>query len=136
MKKLLLILTLFLSVFVSDVDAQTQQHKGWTIENPQDWGSFQWGVTRTTYPDAAGYYYYYILVYSNSAFNNNSLATTYIKNINIDMHLTGYQSINIYLTHATCDYVSVQIAYFWSYSPYCTFTLTFDSAIPYSNSEF
>jgi len=48
MKKFLLslILILGLSSF-SSVEAQTVTHKSWVVENPDQWGSFYWSVTRT-----------------------------------------------------------------------------------------
>jgi hypothetical protein len=149
MKKFLF--TIMLSLFTVFGYGQLIGHKNWTVENPGEWGSFYWAVTRSAYADSHGKYYYYVYFFSNSYFNTKSdgrtydEASTYIKGVKIYMYenrkyrnsLTLFNTVVVDIPGRTCDWVYDQRAYgawFYSTSPYNTFKITFQraSAFDYS----
>ena len=152
MKKFLLTLILILGLGqCSSVEAQTVRHKNWVVENESQWGSFYWCVTRTTNSDVNGKYWYYVYASSNSLFNRKvngkyERAITYVRNVNVYMdeykindygYVVNFNTVNVNLSHFTCDYnvnSNYYIAYFWSYKKYNKFRLTFDRATPYDKS--
>jgi len=155
MKQFLLTLILLLGLSsYSSVEAQTVTQQDWKIENEGQWGSFYWSVVRTNSRDANGKYWYYVYAASNSLFNSKSngydydKAITYVRNVNIYMYeykmykdgsKTHFNTVNVNLSHFTCDYkvdLNYYIAYFWSYREYNKFKLTFDKVTPYDNSYY
>lgn len=145
MKKLFLILLVFLlSAFTSDY-IQTSVHQDWKLENAGEWGSFYWKIDRSDYADNQGAYWYYLYFYSNSLFatqtdGNYDKAITYIKNVKISMYEyksdgTVYSTVYLDLPAVLCDYeVSDYAAWFYSYSKKNKFHLTFEKATAYDYS--
>lgn len=151
MKKFLLVLSFILLSVCSY--SQTVIQKDWTVENPDEWGSFYWGVTRTTFKDNHGKYFYYVYFYSNSLFStkkdgvNYDKASTYIKSVKVTMYeynnnsyggKVQYNKLDVNLPYVTCDWVYNKewySAWFWSYSPNARFSITYDkvSAFDYSS---
>lgn len=151
MKKFLTILFLTLISVIGFTQMKT--HQNWELENEGEWGSFHWAVNRTINPDTHGGYYYYVYFYSNSYFNtklmdgvNYDRASTFITNINVYMNeyskntngkLVWYNKIMIPIRGVVCDWVfdeSYYTAYFYSYSSYCKFRLTYAGASAYDYS--
>ena len=152
MKKFLLLICITL-LSLGGTKAQTVVQQEWTVENAEFWGSFYWSVNRSQYADVNGKYWYYVYAYSNSLFNTKSdgynydRAITFVRNVKINMYEYKYENgykikygtVNVKLSHFTCDYYldpNHYIAYFWSYSKYNTFSLTFDKATAYDKSYY
>lgn len=148
MRRIIFLVVLLLSfLFSYGQSNNTVTQIDWAIENPNQWGSFYWAVTREPQPNLEGRYFYYVYFYSNSLFNTKSdgvnydRASTYIRGINIQMeeriknpHGNDYITYNVYnlqIPYFTCDYYFDKynyVAYFYSASPFNNFKVTFDKA--------
>ena len=149
MKKFLLVIAFALSTLLGVSQTSTQQ--AWKGENLTDWGSFYWRVDRSTYPDAGNKYWYYVYFFSNSLLNKDDngdgqhdKAITYISDVNVTMYEIDksgavYNQAPSFSDHIICEYnhnVNVYGHYFWSYSPYNQFTITFTKASAWSESKY
>lgn len=150
MKKFLIIILFLLFGFNSK--SQIVTHQDWRTENGGNWNSFNWGVTRTQYPDYQGKYYYYIYFYSNSFFNtknrdriNYDKAITYIRNVNVTMdeymfyngRTNKFNSVTVNSPYITCDWNSdYYIMWFFSYQPYNRFYIRYDKISAYDYSMY
>lgn len=152
MKKFLIILTLL--IITPMLSSTTYQNptiqQEWKIENAGEWGSFFWGVERTTFPNENGLYYYYVYFYSNSLFNSDNdndgqldKAITYIKDPTLYMYEYTpngkmYNVVKVPINYIICDYsynTDQYSAYFYSRSKYNTFKVQFNSAWAYNYSD-
>jgi hypothetical protein len=150
MKKFILNIIFLITSFFSF--SQTVVQQNWKTERPGEWASFNWAVTRAKNADSHGKFYYHIYFFSNSYFNSKSnglhydKASTYVRDIKITMYeykYNGYGKLYVYNTvtvnvpYFTCDWFyspENYVAWFWSYSPYTKFTITYSkvSAFDYS----
>jgi hypothetical protein len=150
MKKFLIII-LFL-LFGFNCKSQVVTHQDWRTENGGNWNSFNWGVTRTQYPDFQGKYYYYIYFYSNSFFNsknrdriNYDKAITYIRNVNVTMdeymfyngRTNKFNSVTVNSPYITCDWnMGYYVMWFYSFQPYNRFNIRYDKISAYDYSMY
>jgi len=143
MKRILLILGLLFSSFICIGQSQPVEHTNWQIENEGEWGSFFWQITRV---QEGNIYYYHVFTHSNSFYRtkedgyNNDKAITYIRNFNATMSELNqygavYNLVTINVPYISCDHErGSPVAWFWSYSPYNQFSVSYDNATPYTRS--
>jgi len=146
---------LLLGFLLLGVGTSSQQHYQqqdartyipWTIESPNEWGSFYWSITQHR---EGNRYIYQVYLYSNSYFQTkrdgytNDKATTYIRNLNVVMReVEGrsgriYNSVPIHVAVATADYVLGRpVAHFWSNSNQNRFQITFEACSPFDYSRY
>ena len=151
MKRFILLLG-FLFLGLTSVSGQNYQQRNtrnyidWTIENPNEWGSFYWSVTQQW---NGKMYIYQVFLFSNSYFQskrdgtNHEKATTYIRNLTVSMHEADprngvvYNVVHVPIAVATADYtLGKPIAHFWSNSKQCHFQLTYEAISPFDYSRY